>query len=209
MNAPKSASWLSLIFVFPPPPAMKRKKRKEKKTAACGTNSQLRTYRAHNSWPPALITSASPSTHPYPPHHAHPAPAPRHPYFPGRPTAGRPDVSRRHRKVPGRRAGRAPAAVDPRHADAGARPSKKPDVSSDRIGAASRRPRVVVNLSEWGSVCALPRGPGARATRVAVDRGYKCPAPHSEQVSSSPPLFLPLAAAVATASTSRQQGGTR
>lgn len=55
---------------------------------------------------------------------------------------------------------RAPAAVDPRHADAGARPSKKPDVSSDRIGAASRRPRVVVNLSEWGSVCVrYRRGP--------------------------------------------------
>jgi hypothetical protein len=79
------------------------------------------------------------------------------------------------------------------HADARARPSKKPDVSSDRIGAASRRPRVGVNRSEGASTCAPPRGPPAPATRVAVARGYKCPAPHPEQVSSPPPLFLPLA----------------
>jgi hypothetical protein len=108
------------------------------------------------------------------------------------------------------RAGQRPA-VDPRHADASARPSKKPDVSSDKIGAAFRLPRVAVNRSELGSTCALPLGAGARATRVAVGRGYKCPAPHPEQVSSPPLLFLPLAAAAGrdereTASTSRAAG---
>ena len=166
--------------------------------------SQLRTYRAHNSWAACLIMSSvavdsslsSPITLT-----AHPR---GHPYSPGRPTAAAPTCrAATGRSRPG--AARAQRWTPRANADASARPSKKPDVSSDRIGAASRRPRVAVNRSERGSTCALPRGAGARATRVAVARAYKCPAPHSEQVSSPPPLFLPLAAA---ASTSRAQAGS-
>ena len=138
--------------------------------------SQLRTYHAHNSWPPhhlvvvVVVSSLSggPSrTSPSPPSRPRAEPSvlsrPPHRWPPRRvappPEGGRPRSVPETERPGGERQRRA-------HADARAPPSKKPDVSSDRIGAASRCPRVGVNRSEGAfHVC---------ATAGAARPGHTC-----------------------------------
>lgn len=89
--------------------------------------------------------------------------APGHPYFLGRPPPGSLSPTCRAAATgsppsPPRGPRSIPETEWPHAADARARPPKKSDVSSDRIGAASRRPRVGVNWSEAGPPRVRHRG---------------------------------------------------